>query len=234
MPLCSCCPGTPMGYANIMDARSYVLRREGAKRQQLEELGFVEGQVGGQGAGVLVCWCAAWEAWCSAAADEHAASRPGVHGTWHHARPSCCCCCCCQWPTCAHFNPLTAHQAILGCSSLQARDINMDAKFKRAGAHVVAPCPHDGTCPMSGTKSWCHFGQRFHRPRFMQVGGGSAAQAVRQQALANLEAWRHLYASVSKCLLVVGHGTCGCWQDVCCSCWLNMHSMGMQQVLGGL
>ncbi len=32
-----------------------------------------------------------------------------------------------------------------------------------AGAHVVAPCPHDGKCPMEGTKSWCHFAQRFQR-----------------------------------------------------------------------
>lgn len=33
------------------------------------------------------------------------------------------------------------------------------------GAHVVAPCPHDGVCPMEGRPSWCHFVQRF------QVGG---------------------------------------------------------------
>lgn len=31
------------------------------------------------------------------------------------------------------------------------------------GAHVVAPCPHDGGCPMDGTPSWCHFAQRFQR-----------------------------------------------------------------------
>ena len=30
-----------------------------------------------------------------------------------------------------------------------------------ASAHVVAPCPHDGACPMEGTPSWCHFVQRF-------------------------------------------------------------------------
>ena len=32
-----------------------------------------------------------------------------------------------------------------------------------AGAHVVAPCPHDGGCPMDGTRNWCHFMQRFQR-----------------------------------------------------------------------
>jgi len=30
-------------------------------------------------------------------------------------------------------------------------------------AHVIAPCPHDGGCPMDGTGSWCHFAQRFQR-----------------------------------------------------------------------
>lgn len=34
---------------------------------------------------------------------------------------------------------------------------------RQAGAHVVAPCPHDGGCPMDGTDSWCHFAQRFRR-----------------------------------------------------------------------
>lgn len=28
---------------------------------------------------------------------------------------------------------------------------------------MVAPCPHDGRCPMEGTRSWCHFAQRFQR-----------------------------------------------------------------------
>ncbi|KAK9862550.1 hypothetical protein WJX84_003255 [Apatococcus fuscideae] len=31
-------------------------------------------------------------------------------------------------------------------------------------AHVQAPCPHDGVCPMDGSRSWCHFRQRFQRP----------------------------------------------------------------------
>ncbi|KAI9594799.1 mitochondrial small ribosomal subunit Rsm22-domain-containing protein [Syncephalis fuscata] len=33
--------------------------------------------------------------------------------------------------------------------------------------HIVAPCPHDGGCPMQNTKSWCHFSQRIQRPTFM-------------------------------------------------------------------
>lgn len=39
----------------------------------------------------------------------------------------------------------------------QAGDGAVDA----AGAHVVAPCPHDGPCPLERRASWCHFVQRF-------------------------------------------------------------------------
>jgi hypothetical protein len=36
------------------------------------------------------------------------------------------------------------------------------------GAHVLAPCAHDGVCPMDtpGMNSWCHFSQRVER-RFL-------------------------------------------------------------------
>ncbi|GAQ82483.1 putative mitochondrial ribosome small subunit component Rsm22 [Klebsormidium nitens] len=40
---------------------------------------------------------------------------------------------------------------------------------KDVGAHVVAPCPHDGACPMSGTKQWCHFAQRLQRTGLQRV-----------------------------------------------------------------
>ena len=33
---------------------------------------------------------------------------------------------------------------------------------------MVAPCPHDGGCPMDGTRTWCHFVQRFERGRLQQ------------------------------------------------------------------
>ena len=33
-------------------------------------------------------------------------------------------------------------------------------------AHVVAPCTHDLKCPI-GLNSWCHFNQRFQRPKHM-------------------------------------------------------------------
>ncbi len=42
-----------------------------------------------------------------------------------------------------------------------------------AGAAVLAPCPHAGTCPMHGT-DWCHFAVRVPRTRrHRQVKGGT-------------------------------------------------------------
>lgn len=39
----------------------------------------------------------------------------------------------------------------------------------RKAAHIVAPCPHDGRCPMDGLPTWCHFTQRFERPRTQRL-----------------------------------------------------------------
>ncbi|EFJ39694.1 hypothetical protein VOLCADRAFT_120113 [Volvox carteri f. nagariensis] len=51
-------------------------------------------------------------------------------------------------------------------------DPRVAIKLRSAGAHVVAPCPHDGICPMQvvvGSKRhWCHFSQSLQLPAFMQ------------------------------------------------------------------
>jgi ribosomal protein RSM22 (predicted rRNA methylase) len=42
------------------------------------------------------------------------------------------------------------------------RVIALRSQLIAAGAHVAAPCPHDGQCPLQ-TPDWCHFTQRLPR-----------------------------------------------------------------------
>jgi ribosomal protein RSM22 (predicted rRNA methylase) len=52
-----------------------------------------------------------------------------------------------------------------------ARILALRERLIASGAHVAAPCPHDGKCPLQ-TPDWCHFTQRLSRSRaHMQVKG---------------------------------------------------------------
>jgi ribosomal protein RSM22 (predicted rRNA methylase) len=52
-----------------------------------------------------------------------------------------------------------------------ARILALRERLIALGAHVAAPCPHDGKCPLV-TPDWCHFAQRLSRSRaHMQVKG---------------------------------------------------------------
>jgi ribosomal protein RSM22 (predicted rRNA methylase) len=44
------------------------------------------------------------------------------------------------------------------------RIIALRTQLISAGAHVAAPCPHDGKCPLTAP-DWCHFTQRLPRSR---------------------------------------------------------------------
>ena len=39
------------------------------------------------------------------------------------------------------------------------------------GAHVIAPCTHNATCPLSG--DWCHFATKIARPDFQRLARGA-------------------------------------------------------------
>jgi ribosomal protein RSM22 (predicted rRNA methylase) len=45
-----------------------------------------------------------------------------------------------------------------------ARILALRAQLIASGAHVAAPCPHDGPCPLMAP-DWCHFTQRLPRSR---------------------------------------------------------------------
>jgi ribosomal protein RSM22 (predicted rRNA methylase) len=45
-----------------------------------------------------------------------------------------------------------------------ARIIALRERLIAQGAHVAAPCPHDGQCPLAAP-DWCHFTQRLQRSR---------------------------------------------------------------------
>ncbi len=53
------------------------------------------------------------------------------------------------------------------------RIMELRRRLIAAGAHVVAPCPHDGGCPLTAP-DWCHFTQRLPRSRdHLQVKGAA-------------------------------------------------------------
>lgn len=60
-------------------------------------------------------------------------------------------------------------------------DANLRTKLRHSGAHVVAPCPHDGTCPLAGTRAWCHFSVRAPPTGWMQQLGLSGRAGAEQE-----------------------------------------------------
>lgn len=69
-------------------------------------------------------------------------------------------------------DPLTgrmAHAATVvaviepGTSAGYRRVLRARAALIAAGRHVLAPCPHDESCPLEPTQDWCHFAVRLSR-----------------------------------------------------------------------
>jgi ribosomal protein RSM22 (predicted rRNA methylase) len=56
-------------------------------------------------------------------------------------------------------------------------------------ATTVAPCPHDGACPLDLTTTWCHFGQRVRR---------SALLRAAKQGINNFEDEKFSYAILER------------------------------------
>ncbi|OXG74970.1 3-methyl-2-oxobutanoate hydroxymethyltransferase [Cryptococcus neoformans Gb118] len=50
----------------------------------------------------------------------------------------------------------------------QARSYLLEKSTSENPLHVVAPCPHDGKCPLVGTKDVCGYSQRLQRPSFLR------------------------------------------------------------------
>jgi ribosomal protein RSM22 (predicted rRNA methylase) len=62
-----------------------------------------------------------------------------------------------------------------GTSAGYARIIDLRERLIAQGAHVAAPCPHDGKCPLA-PPDWCHFSQRLPRSQaHKQIKGAELA-----------------------------------------------------------
>ncbi|KAL6543987.1 hypothetical protein OROGR_010484 [Orobanche gracilis] len=44
-----------------------------------------------------------------------------------------------------------------------ANKASKDLMTLKTGSFIVAPCPHDGPCPLQNTDKYCHFAQRLER-----------------------------------------------------------------------
>ncbi|KAE8708543.1 hypothetical protein F3Y22_tig00110338pilonHSYRG00066 [Hibiscus syriacus] len=55
-----------------------------------------------------------------------------------------------------------------GCPAKVNKEDSKDPIDPRSGAFIVAPCPHDGRCPLEKSGKYCHFVQRLQRTTSQQ------------------------------------------------------------------
>lgn len=68
----------------------------------------------------------------------------------------------------------------------------------RPGAHVLAPCPHDGPCPLDGRRSWCHFSQRFRRPTLQRRAKTRSRPGQGLGAIRSFQDERYSYVALAR------------------------------------
>lgn len=69
----------------------------------------------------------------------------------------------------AHILHMEKKKLRRSAESGQQEELGSTETETARGAFVVAPCPHDGQCPMDKTSNWCHFIQRLERTTSQRV-----------------------------------------------------------------
>ncbi|CAA7391905.1 unnamed protein product [Spirodela intermedia] len=64
-------------------------------------------------------------------------------------------------------------------SPCETDDITDDVNTLKDGAFVIAPCPHDGPCPLENSTKYCHFVQRLERTSTQRMYKRSKGRSLR-------------------------------------------------------
>ncbi|KAJ4711836.1 methyltransferase-like protein 17, mitochondrial [Melia azedarach] len=59
------------------------------------------------------------------------------------------------------------------------KETSKDLVNLRSGVHIVAPCPHDGRCPLENSGKYCHFAQRLQRTTTQRAYKHSKGESLR-------------------------------------------------------
>lgn len=139
-------PGTPNGYANVLDARRQVftlVRVEHSVVSHVAEIYTIYSH-----RQIPALWLLL---------QGHSWHQSGVHSWYACAN------------VCKSLAQLTSDRAWVVLRYVKVLEASMASEGGGLAAHVLSPCPHDGVCPMERTGSWCHFAQRFRRSNLQRI-----------------------------------------------------------------